>query len=174
MARFFFLSKVLALLNQWLWSVYRKMKRWNFSGRSLPVVNLIELRKQQPMLRLLNNSRPKLSGACYIFSCLVTYVNNPDPIHAEIWFGFCSWSPRATFTGYSGEPDNILNSKSKVRGKAQVDLHTDAGLLACYKAVPFTIFIGICKSIAARDIRWICYVCEIEPSKRFALSVLQM
>ncbi|XP_020266926.1 probable methionine--tRNA ligase [Asparagus officinalis] len=50
-----------------------------------------------------------------------------------------------TFPGYSGEPDNMLNAKSKVWEKLQIDLHTDAELTACYKDVPFTTSAGICK-----------------------------
>ena len=62
---------------------------------------------------------------------------------------------KVTFPGYSGEPDNVLNPKSKVWEKVQVDLHTDAGLIACYKDVPFTTSAGICKvsSITSGAIR---------------------
>ncbi|XP_073103734.1 probable methionine--tRNA ligase isoform X2 [Elaeis guineensis] len=62
---------------------------------------------------------------------------------------------RVSFRGYSGEPDGILNAKSKVWEKVQADLHTDAELVACYKDVPFTTSAGVCKvlSIASGAIR---------------------
>ncbi|KAI0523304.1 hypothetical protein KFK09_005699 [Dendrobium nobile] len=62
---------------------------------------------------------------------------------------------RITFPGYSGEPDGLLNAKSKVWEKVQVDLHTDAELVAHYKDSPFTTSAGICKvlSIASGAIR---------------------
>ncbi|KAH0466763.1 hypothetical protein IEQ34_004001 [Dendrobium chrysotoxum] len=62
---------------------------------------------------------------------------------------------RITFPGYSGEPDGLLNAKSKVWEKVQVDLHTDAELVAHYKNSPFTTSAGICKvlSIASGAIR---------------------
>ncbi|KAL0924675.1 hypothetical protein M5K25_005525 [Dendrobium thyrsiflorum] len=62
---------------------------------------------------------------------------------------------RITFPGYSGEPDGLLNAKSKVWEKVQVDLHTDAALVAHYKDSPFTTSAGICKvlSIASGAIR---------------------
>ncbi|KAJ6796507.1 putative methionine--tRNA ligase [Iris pallida] len=52
---------------------------------------------------------------------------------------------RVTFAGFPGEPDDILNPKSKVWEKVQVDLHTDAELVARYKGIPFTTSAGICK-----------------------------
>ncbi|PKA57861.1 putative methionine--tRNA ligase [Apostasia shenzhenica] len=62
---------------------------------------------------------------------------------------------RITFPGYSGEPDVLLNAKSKLWEKLQVDLHTDAELIARYKDAPFTTNAGICKvlSIASGIIR---------------------
>ncbi|XP_078161612.1 putative methionine--tRNA ligase [Carex rostrata] len=62
---------------------------------------------------------------------------------------------RVTFPGYSGEPDGLLNAKSKVWEKVQAELHTDAQLVASYKDVPFTTSAGICKvaSIVNGDIR---------------------
>jgi methionyl-tRNA synthetase len=62
---------------------------------------------------------------------------------------------RVTFPGYSGEPDGLLNAKSKVWEKVQAGLHTDAQLVASYKDVPFTTSAGVCKvaSIANGEIR---------------------
>ncbi|XP_020584174.1 probable methionine--tRNA ligase [Phalaenopsis equestris] len=62
---------------------------------------------------------------------------------------------RITFPGYSGQPDALLNAKAKVWEKVQVDLHTDAELIAHYKNSPFTTSAGICKvlSIANGAIR---------------------
>ncbi|KAJ3703440.1 hypothetical protein LUZ61_007145 [Rhynchospora tenuis] len=62
---------------------------------------------------------------------------------------------RVTFPGYSGEPDGMLNAKSKVWEKVQADLHTDAHLVASYKDVPFTTSAGVCKvaSITNGEIR---------------------
>ncbi|KAG6513541.1 hypothetical protein ZIOFF_023873 [Zingiber officinale] len=52
---------------------------------------------------------------------------------------------RVTFLGYSGEPDSILNAKSKVWEKLQADLQSNKELVACYKDVPFTTSAGVCK-----------------------------
>lgn len=52
---------------------------------------------------------------------------------------------RVTFPGYSGEPDNLLNAKSKVWEKLQVDLQSNSELVACYKDAPFTTSAGVCK-----------------------------
>ncbi|XP_008812681.2 probable methionine--tRNA ligase [Phoenix dactylifera] len=62
---------------------------------------------------------------------------------------------RVSFPGYSGEPDGVLNAKSKIWEKVQADLHTDAELVACYKNAPFTTSAGVCKvlSIASGAIR---------------------
>ncbi|THU71021.1 hypothetical protein C4D60_Mb08t31140 [Musa balbisiana] len=62
---------------------------------------------------------------------------------------------RVTFPGYSGEPDGILSAKSKVWEKVQVDLQSNSELVACYKDVPFTTSVGVCKvsSIANGAIR---------------------
>ncbi|XVE84718.1 hypothetical protein DITRI_Ditri17bG0035900 [Diplodiscus trichospermus] len=40
---------------------------------------------------------------------------------------------RVTFPGFTGEPDDVLNPKKKVWETLQVDLHSDANLVACYK-----------------------------------------
>ncbi|CAL9096117.1 unnamed protein product [Musa acuminata var. zebrina] len=62
---------------------------------------------------------------------------------------------RVTFSGYSGEPDNIISAKSKVWEKVQLEMHTDAELVACYKDVPLMTSAGVCKvsSIANGIIR---------------------
>ncbi|XP_042373329.1 probable methionine--tRNA ligase [Zingiber officinale] len=52
---------------------------------------------------------------------------------------------RVTFLGYSGEPNSVLNAKSKVWEKLQVDLQSNKELVACYKDVPFTTSTGVCK-----------------------------
>lgn len=51
---------------------------------------------------------------------------------------------RVTFPGYGGEPDDILNPKKKVWETVQVDLHSNAELIACYKDVPLTTSAGVC------------------------------
>ncbi|KAG6514317.1 hypothetical protein ZIOFF_024667 [Zingiber officinale] len=43
------------------------------------------------------------------------------------------------------EPDSVLNAKSKVWEKLQVDLQSNSELVACYKDVPFTTSAGVCK-----------------------------
>ncbi|XP_058097366.1 probable methionine--tRNA ligase [Magnolia sinica] len=62
---------------------------------------------------------------------------------------------RVMFSGFSGEPDDVLNPKKKVWETVQTDLHTNAELIACYKNVPFTTSAGICKvsSISGGAIR---------------------
>ncbi|CAN4095957.1 unnamed protein product [Withania somnifera] len=62
---------------------------------------------------------------------------------------------RVTLPGFDGKPDDILNPKKKVWETVQVDLHTNKELVACYKDVPFTTSVGICKvaSIAEGSIR---------------------
>lgn len=62
---------------------------------------------------------------------------------------------RVTFPGFHGEPDGILNPKKKVWETVQVDLHTDTERVACYKDVPFTTSVGVCKvtSISGGTIR---------------------
>ncbi|KAG0465746.1 hypothetical protein HPP92_019910 [Vanilla planifolia] len=62
---------------------------------------------------------------------------------------------RVTFPGYSGEPDGVLNAKSKVWEKVQVNLRTDAELVAKYRDSSFTTSAGVCKvaSIACGVIR---------------------
>ncbi|KAJ7980530.1 putative Methionine-tRNA ligase [Quillaja saponaria] len=52
---------------------------------------------------------------------------------------------RVTFPGFEGEPDEMLNPKRKVWETLQVDLRTNADLVACYKGVPLTTSAGICK-----------------------------
>ncbi|KAB2067292.1 hypothetical protein ERO13_A09G206100v2 [Gossypium hirsutum] len=52
---------------------------------------------------------------------------------------------RVTFPGFTGEPDDVLNPKKKVWETLQVDLHSDANLVACYKDIPLTTSAGICK-----------------------------
>ncbi|KAI9194345.1 hypothetical protein LWI28_005212 [Acer negundo] len=51
---------------------------------------------------------------------------------------------RVTFPGYQGESDDVLNPKKKVWETVQVDLHTNAELVACYKDVPLTTSAGVC------------------------------
>lgn len=62
---------------------------------------------------------------------------------------------RVTFPGHSGDPDGLLNPKTKVWEKVQVDLHTDAELVAHFRDSPFTTSAGVCKvlSIASGAIR---------------------
>ncbi|XP_021290707.1 methionine--tRNA ligase, cytoplasmic [Herrania umbratica] len=62
---------------------------------------------------------------------------------------------RVTFAGFTGEPDDVLNPKKKVWETLQVDLHTDANLVACYKDIPLTTSAGVCKvsSISSGSIR---------------------
>ncbi|XWS09179.1 hypothetical protein CRYUN_Cryun40dG0063800 [Craigia yunnanensis] len=62
---------------------------------------------------------------------------------------------RVTFPGFTGEPDDVLNPKKKVWETLQVDLHSDANLVACYKDIPLTTCAGICKvsSISNGSIR---------------------
>ncbi|KAK8964128.1 putative methionine--tRNA ligase [Platanthera guangdongensis] len=62
---------------------------------------------------------------------------------------------RVTFPGHSGDPDGLLNPKSKIWEKVQADLHTDAELVAHYRDSPFTTSAGVCKvlSIAVGAIR---------------------
>lgn len=58
---------------------------------------------------------------------------------------------RVTFSGFNGEPDDVLNPKKKVWETLQVDLHTDKDLVACYKDLPFTTSAGVCKVISISD-----------------------
>lgn len=62
---------------------------------------------------------------------------------------------RVAFPGFEGEPDDVLNPKKKVWETLQVDLHTDAELVACYKDIPFTTSAGVwtVSSIQSRLIR---------------------
>lgn len=52
---------------------------------------------------------------------------------------------RVTFSGFEGEPDEVLNPKKKVWETLVVDLHTNENLVACYKDLPFTTSAGECK-----------------------------
>ncbi|XP_043705697.1 probable methionine--tRNA ligase isoform X2 [Telopea speciosissima] len=52
---------------------------------------------------------------------------------------------RVKFPGFDGEPDSVLNPKKKVWETVQVDLHTDAELVARYKGIPFTTSAGVCR-----------------------------
>ncbi|XP_065862785.1 probable methionine--tRNA ligase [Euphorbia lathyris] len=62
---------------------------------------------------------------------------------------------RVTFPGFEGEPDDVLNPKKKVWETLQVDLQTNADLVACYKNIPLTTSAGVCKveSIGSASIR---------------------
>lgn len=52
---------------------------------------------------------------------------------------------RLTFPGFEGDPDDVLNPKKKVWETIQPDLHTNKELIACYKNLPFTTSVGVCK-----------------------------
>ncbi|KAM7253048.1 hypothetical protein ACFE04_008889 [Oxalis oulophora] len=54
---------------------------------------------------------------------------------------------RVKFTGFEGEPDDVLNPKKKVWETLQGDLHTNTELIACYKDLPFTTSAGVCKTL---------------------------
>lgn len=58
---------------------------------------------------------------------------------------------RVQFTGYDGEPDSVLNPKKKIWESVQVDLQTNAELVACYKGVAFTTSAGVCKVSSITD-----------------------
>ncbi|KAJ8540416.1 hypothetical protein K7X08_030335 [Anisodus acutangulus] len=58
---------------------------------------------------------------------------------------------RLTFPGFDGEPDSVLNPKKKVWETLQVGFHTNKELVACYKDVPFTTSVGICKVASISD-----------------------
>ncbi|KAI3869665.1 hypothetical protein MKX03_011862 [Papaver bracteatum] len=62
---------------------------------------------------------------------------------------------RVTFPGFEGLPDEVLNPKKKVWETLQVDLKTDAELVARYKDIPLTTSAGVCKvlSISSGAIR---------------------
>ncbi|MCL7040477.1 hypothetical protein MKW94_023027 [Papaver nudicaule] len=55
---------------------------------------------------------------------------------------------RVTFPGFEGVPDDVLNPKKKVWETLQVDLKTDAELVARYKDVPFTTSAGVCEVLS--------------------------
>ncbi|XP_021894266.1 methionine--tRNA ligase, cytoplasmic [Carica papaya] len=52
---------------------------------------------------------------------------------------------RVTFPGFEGDPDDVLNPKKKVWETLQVDMQTNADLVACYKDIPLTTSAGVCK-----------------------------
>ncbi|GAV58990.1 tRNA_bind domain-containing protein/tRNA-synt_1g domain-containing protein, partial [Cephalotus follicularis] len=58
---------------------------------------------------------------------------------------------RVAFPGVEGEPDDVLNPKKKVWETLQVDLHTSAELVACYKNLPFTTTAGVCTVSSIRN-----------------------
>ncbi|XP_071736349.1 probable methionine--tRNA ligase [Rutidosis leptorrhynchoides] len=58
---------------------------------------------------------------------------------------------RVTFSGFNGEPDDVLNPKKKVWETLQVDLRTDKDLVACFKNLPFTTSAGVCKVSSISD-----------------------
>ncbi|KAH7665474.1 Methionine--tRNA ligase protein [Dioscorea alata] len=92
---------------------------------------------------------PLLDGNCTTcMNCLYIVELVEPPASAVV-------GEQVTFTGYTGEPDGVLNPKHKVWETVQPDLHMDAELVACYKDVPFTTSVGICKvsSIACGAIR---------------------
>ncbi|KAL2923354.1 putative methionine--tRNA ligase [Bienertia sinuspersici] len=62
---------------------------------------------------------------------------------------------RLKFSGFAGEPDDVLNPKKKVWETLQVDLNTDSNLVARFKDLPFTTSAGVCKvsSIANGSIK---------------------
>eukprot|EP00252_Welwitschia_mirabilis_P007445 TRINITY_DN1880_c0_g1_i1.p1 TRINITY_DN1880_c0_g1~~TRINITY_DN1880_c0_g1_i1.p1 ORF type:complete len:813 (-),score=184.82 TRINITY_DN1880_c0_g1_i1:280-2718(-) len=62
---------------------------------------------------------------------------------------------RLTFPGFEGEPDDVLNPKKKVWETILPDLQTSSDLVACYKSVPFTTSVGVCKvsSISSGSIK---------------------
>ncbi|KAI3939688.1 hypothetical protein MKX01_029850 [Papaver californicum] len=55
---------------------------------------------------------------------------------------------RVTFPGFEGVPDDVLNPKKKVWETLQVDLKTDAELVARYKDVPLTTSAGVCQVLS--------------------------
>ncbi|RZC83480.1 hypothetical protein C5167_046269, partial [Papaver somniferum] len=55
---------------------------------------------------------------------------------------------RVTFPGFEGLPDEVLNPKKKVWETLQVDLKTDAELVARYKDIPLTTSAGVCKVLS--------------------------
>lgn len=62
---------------------------------------------------------------------------------------------RVTFPGFDGKPDDVLNPKKGVWETLQVDLHSNADRVACYKDTPFTTSDGVCtvSSIGGGSIR---------------------
>nr|XP_017222897.1 PREDICTED: methionine--tRNA ligase, cytoplasmic-like [Daucus carota subsp. sativus] len=58
---------------------------------------------------------------------------------------------RLTFSGFEGDPDDVLNPKKKVWETIQPDLHTNKELIACYKDLPFTTSVGVCKVSSISD-----------------------
>ena len=74
----------------------------------------------------------------FLWFCTQVELLEP-PISANV-------GERVTFPGYEGVPDELLNPKKKVWETLQVDLRTNAELIACYKDVPFTTAAGVCKA----------------------------
>ncbi|KAF8014283.1 hypothetical protein BT93_H0195 [Corymbia citriodora subsp. variegata] len=58
---------------------------------------------------------------------------------------------RVTFPGFEGAPDDVLNPKKKVWETLQPDLHTDSGLVAHFKNIPFTTSAGVCKASSIQN-----------------------
>ncbi|KAI3424611.1 Methionyl-tRNA synthetase [Psidium guajava] len=58
---------------------------------------------------------------------------------------------RVTFPGFEGTPDDVLNPKKKVWETLQPDLHTDSGLVAHFKNIPFTTSAGACKASSIQN-----------------------
>ncbi|XP_076948188.1 putative methionine--tRNA ligase isoform X1 [Bidens hawaiensis] len=58
---------------------------------------------------------------------------------------------RVILAGFDGKPDDVLNPKKKVWETLQVDLHTNKGLVACYKDFPFTTSAGFCTVASISD-----------------------
>ncbi|XP_073275970.1 probable methionine--tRNA ligase [Primulina huaijiensis] len=52
---------------------------------------------------------------------------------------------RLTVQGFEGLPDDILNPKKKVWETVKVDLRTSKELVACYKDLPLTTSVGVCR-----------------------------
>ncbi|KAL1807993.1 probable methionine--tRNA ligase [Daucus carota subsp. sativus] len=58
---------------------------------------------------------------------------------------------RVTFSGFEGSPDDVLNPKKKVWETIQPELHTSNELIACYKDMPFSTSVGLCKVKSISD-----------------------
>ncbi|KAI3916567.1 hypothetical protein MKW98_026309 [Papaver atlanticum] len=88
---------------------------------------------------------------------MVLAASNEDHSKVELVDPPCSAAvgERVTFPGFEGLPDEVLNPKKKVWETLQVDLKTDAELVARYKDIPLTTSAGVCKvlSISSGAIR---------------------